>query len=157
MAFMLTHYSATAEDIAGAFLAFKEHVSNQATEIAALISELFAISSALLELDTAQKDNPFHRLRREVDADQRTLLLSLDFTFKDVKRLIGGLANPIYRTIRESYHGVWNAIVGHFIQQGNNHLLRRLEYYQQFLMDLSHVVQGFVSMHALLLVSAKLP
>lgn len=145
----LTAFSETAEDIAAALLVFKEPVASQATEITALISELFAISSALLELDTAQRDHPYHRLRREVEGDQRTVLLSLDFTFKDVRRLLGGLGNPIYRSLRESYQGVWNAIDRHFHQQGHNALVRRLEYYTLFLMDLRTIVHGYVSLHTL--------
>jgi len=153
----LTAYSKTAEDIASAFLLFKEPVSNRATEITALISELFAISSALLELDTAQRDNPYHRLRREVEGDERTLLLSLDYTFKDTRRLLGGLENPVYRSLWESYQGVWNAIERHFLQQANNPLVQRLEYYRLFLIDLGSLVQGSVFLHLLLLCSAKPP
>jgi len=153
----LTTNSETAEDIAAALLIFKEPVSNRATEITALISELFAISSALLELDTAQRDNPYHRLRREVDDDQRTVVLSLDYTFKDIRRLLGGLGNPIYRSARESYQGVWNAIERHFLQQANNPLVQRLEYYRRFLLDLGSIVQKSVSLHALMLVSANPP
>jgi len=153
----LTTNSETAEDIAAALLIFKEPVSNRATEITALISELFAISSALLELDTAQRDNPYHRLRREVDDDQRTVVLSLDYTFKDIRRLLGGLGNPIYRSARESYQGVWNAIERHFLQQANNPLVQRLEYYRRFLLDLGSIVQKSVALHALMLVSANPP
>ena len=153
----LTAYSKTAEAIAAAFVLFKESVSNRATETTALISELFAISSALLELDTAERDNPYHRLRREIEGDERTLLLSLDYTFKDTRRLLGGLGNPVYRSSRESYHAVWNAIERHFRLQANTPLVQRLEYYRLFLMDLGSLVQGSVFPHVPLLCSADLP
>ncbi|MCJ1250241.1 hypothetical protein MMC30_007467 [Trapelia coarctata] len=139
----LTAYSKTAEDIAAALLVFKEPVSNRATEITALISELFAISSALLELDTAQRDHPYHRLRREVEDDQRTAILSLDYTFRNVRRLLGDLGNPIYRSARESYQGVWHALERHFLQQADNALVQRLEYYRRFLLELGAIVQGY--------------
>jgi hypothetical protein len=136
--------SEDAEDIAAAFLKFKEPVPSSATEITALISELFAISSALLELDTALKDRPYHRLRREVEDDQYIVLKSLDYTFKDVRREFGGLSKPFYRTNREAFNGVWKSIERFFHAESRNTLVARLEYYRLFLQDLCAVVQKLV-------------
>ena len=144
MARALTANSETAQDIAAAFMKFQEPVSDEATEITAIISELYAICSALLELKTALNDPRYYRRRRHIEDDQRDVLLSLEYTFKDIKRQFAGLEKPIYRTNREAYHGVWNSILRYFLDEGNNSLVERLEYYRRFLMELGTIVKGSV-------------
>ena len=136
----LTASSETAEDIAGAFLKFKEPLPEAATEITALISELFAISSALLELDTAKRDHPYQSLR--VTEDQEIVLRSLRYTFTDIRKYFGRLRDPLYRSDREAYYGVWHDIDRFFKEESHNSLCRRLEYYRLFLLDLGSIVQG---------------
>ena len=136
----LTASSETAEDIAAAFLKFKEPLPEAATEITALISEFFAISSALLELDTAKRDHPY--LSRKIGEDQDIILRSLRYTFADIRKQFGRLGDPFYRTTREAYHGVWRAIDKFFREESYNSLCQRLEYYRLFLLDLGSIVQG---------------
>ena len=144
--------SETAQDIAAAFMKFQDPVYEYATEITALISELFAISSALLELKTAHNDPRHYRRRGRIDNEQRTVLLSLEYTFKDVQRLFGGLVRPTYNSRREAYQAVWQDIDDHFLDEGGVTLVQRFEYYRMFLMDITAIIEGLVNRHHRVLV-----
>ncbi|MCJ1389111.1 hypothetical protein MMC18_001965 [Xylographa bjoerkii] len=139
----LTANSETAQDIAAAFMKFQDPVFEHATEITALISELFAISSALLELKTAHNDPLHYRRRSRIENEQHTALLSLEYTFKDVQRLFGGLARPLYNSKREAYQAVWQNIDDHFLAEGGFTLVRRFEYYRMFLIDITAIIEGY--------------
>ncbi|MCJ1385640.1 hypothetical protein MMC17_008763 [Xylographa soralifera] len=141
----LTATSETAQDIAAAFTKFKDPLFEHATEITALIAELWAITSALLELNTAQNDPLHYRRRGRIENEQHTALLSLEYTFKDIQRLFGGLARPIYNSVRETYQAVWENIHDHFLDEGGITLVRRLEYYRMFLIDITAIIQGSVT------------
>ena len=141
----LTANSETAQDIAAAFMKFQDPVFEHATEITALISELFAISSALLELKTAHNDTLHYRRRGMIENEQRTALMSLQYTFKDVQRLFGGLARPVYNSAREAYQAVWQNIQDHFLDEGGFTLVRRFEYYRMFLIDITAIIEGFAT------------
>lgn len=140
----LTANSETAQDIAAAFLKFQEYVADSATEITALVSELFAIIAGLLELKTAMGDQRHARRKYLVDDDTYIVLRSLEYTFKDTTRLFGGLEAPAYRTNREAYRGVWGQLNQHFRAESGNSLLTRLQYYKSFLTDLVCIVVGLV-------------
>ena len=140
----LTANSETAQDIAAAFNKFQDPVFEQRTEITALISELWAISSALLELEHAHNDPLHYRRRGRIENEQHTALLSLEYTFKDVQRLFGGLARPIYNSTREAYQAVWQNIQDHFRDEGGFTLVRRFEYYRMFLIDITAIIEGSV-------------
>ncbi|MCJ1282504.1 hypothetical protein MMC26_001827 [Xylographa opegraphella] len=139
----LTASSETAQDIAAAFMKFQDPVFEQATEITALISELFAISSALLELKTANNDPSHYRRRGRIESEQYTAVLSLEHTFKDVQRLFGGLARQFYNSAREAYQAVWQNIQDHFLDEGGFPLVRRFEYYRMFLVDIIAIIEGY--------------
>ena len=136
--------SETAQDIAAAFNKFQGPVFEHATEITALMSELYAISSALLELRTAHDDPLHYRRKGRIENEQHTALLSLEYTFKDIQRLFGGLARPIYNSTREAYQAVWQNIQDHFLDEGGFTLVRRFEYYRMFLIDITAIIEGSV-------------
>ena len=152
----LTAISETAQEIATTFLKFQGYVTESATEATALASELLAISAALLELKTASTD-PRHGRRKELVEDDKFVVLgSLEYTFRDINRFLPGLENPRYSR-REAFRGVWRQIDTHFRNESHNSLLARLEYYKQFLQDLTKVVTGCVErLHARLRVKLTL-
>lgn len=140
----LTANSETAQDIAAAFVKFQDPVSEAAPEIASLIAELFAVSAALQELHAAQTNQRYHHRRDvvSVEEDKRTVLRSVEYTFKDINRRFGDLGRNIYRTHREAYTAVWRDINCHFEDECHDSLVQRLEYYKIFIVDLACIVQG---------------
>ncbi|KAL9044094.1 MAG: hypothetical protein Q9214_002744 [Letrouitia sp. 1 TL-2023] len=81
----------SARDVAICLDKFLEYLPENSTEITALISECYAISSALRELDTAKEDPRYSRGYGDVHQDVQIVRRSLEYTFHDVHRLFGGL------------------------------------------------------------------
>lgn len=136
--------SETAQDVAAAVLKFQEPNPDHATEIAATVAELFGISTALMELNTASREQRNRGRIPLIEDDKYVLLRSLEYTFKDVQRLFAGLDRSTYRTRREAYGGVWRDIQSYFRNESQNTLLARLEYYKRFIQDITCVVVGLV-------------
>lgn len=132
----------TAQEIAQALLPFQTHVPEAATEISALIGELFGISSALLELRTASSEPRNQRNRYLVDEDKYVVLRSLEYTLRDIDYFLRNLESRNYRTNREAFKDVWLQIDTYFREENNNSLLRRLGYYKRFLDFLTPIVEG---------------
>ena len=137
----------TAQELAPALLKFQTHVPEAATEVSALVSELYAISAALLELKTASNEQRNFRNRKSVDQDKYVVLQSLEYTFKDINHFIRATDNRTYRSDREAFKDVWIQIDTHFRNESNNSLLARLGYYKQFIDGLTPIVHGYVSHH----------
>ena len=137
--------SETAQDLAAAILRFKDSLPENSIEVSATVAELFAISTSLQELNHADHDPVNVRRAAHYEEDKRTVIVSLEFTFKDINRLFAGLDRPQYRTNRERYGGVWRDIQQYFRVESGNTLLTRLEYYKHSLNDLTAIVAGFVS------------
>ena len=129
---MLIAVAETAQDIAAGLNEFLDAVPECSTEITALISECFAISSALRELSTAIGDYRYNRQFELIEEDVRTIRLSLDYTFEDVERCFGGLGVSTYRE-------VWRDIDHYFQTESGNTLVARLEHYRNFLIGLTRI------------------
>lgn len=140
----LTANAETAQEIAPALLRFQKYVPEAATKVSALVSELYAISAALLELKTASSEPRNYRNRNLIDEDKYIVLRSLEYTFKDVNHFLRDLESRIYRSYHEAYMVVWIKIDTHFRNESNNSLLVRLGYYKHFLNDLTPIVLGYV-------------
>ena len=123
----------TAQDIASVFHKFLDPVSEQSTEITGLISQCFAISSALRELSEVIADVG---LPADVREDLQTLLRSLEYTFKDVHRLFGGVGRTTHISPSAGYRHVWREIETHFHDESRNTLQVRLKFYCKFLDDM---------------------
>lgn len=130
---------------------FLEHLPEISTEITALISECYAISSALRELNTAKEDPRYSRRYNNVHQDVQIVCRSLEYTFHDVHRLFGGLGRSALST-RAAYSSVWRDIDDHFWNESRSSLCKRLEYNRLFLTELVCIlVDGFViSLHVVL-------
>ncbi len=134
-----------AQDIAAGLNKFLGPVPKYSTEITALISECFAISSALRELSTAIGDSRYNSGYHEISEDLTITLQSLEYTFHDVKRLFGDLGRADYISQSAAYRSVWQEITAHFMEESGNSLCRRLEFYRRFLLVLVCVVEGFAT------------
>ncbi|KAL8946686.1 MAG: hypothetical protein Q9222_006952 [Ikaeria aurantiellina] len=127
----------SAQDIASGFNKFLEPVPEFSTEITALISECYAISSALRELITAKDDQQYYRKYDFIRADVTAVRESLHYTFHDVHRLFGGLGRTSAISRRTLYHQVWREIEDFFYQESHESLCRRLEHNRLFIADLA--------------------
>ena len=127
----------TARDIAAGLNHFLDAVPECATEITGLISECFAISSALYELSTAIGDYRYNRQFELIVDDVRSVRLSLDYTFEDVEKHFGRLG-------RSTYREVWIDIGRHIRAESGNTLLIRLEHYRNFLLGLGRIIVQLV-------------
>lgn len=135
----------TAQDIASALNKFLEPVSESSAQITRLISECFAISSALRELANAIPDPRYRGGYASISEDVQIALRSLEYTFADVHRLFGGLGRATHLTTSASYRAVWRDIEDHFQVESRSTLCVRLEGYTRFLLDLIDIViEGFV-------------
>ena len=126
----------SARDVAICLDKFLEHLPENSTEITALISECYAISSALRELSTAKDDPLYYRGYLEITQDVNVVLRSLDYTFHDVHRLFGGLGRTSHLTTRSAFSSVWRDIEDHFQHESRSTLCKRLEYNRLYLHDL---------------------
>ncbi|KAL8818447.1 MAG: hypothetical protein Q9223_002923 [Gallowayella weberi] len=126
-----------AQDIAAGFNKFLDPVPEFSAEITALISECYAISSALRELNTAKDDPRYYRdfeyIRNNVDIAQE----SLNYTFHDVRRLFGGLGRTSAISRRTLFYQVWREIDDFFYHESNISLCKRLEYKRLYLVELT--------------------
>jgi len=134
-----------AQDIAAALNKFLGPVPNYSTEITALISECFAISSALRELRDAIGDSRYNGGYHEISGDLTITLQSLEYTFHDVRRLFGDLGRADYISQSAAYRSVWQEITAHFMEESGNSLCRRLEFYRRFLLVLVCVAEGLAT------------
>ncbi|MCJ1466592.1 hypothetical protein MMC07_005212 [Pseudocyphellaria aurata] len=130
----------TAQDIAAGLNKFLEPVSESSTEITGLIAECFGISSTLRELSDAVGDLRQNRRYLSISEDVRMVLLSLNYTFDDVRHLFGGLARTNHITLSSGYRQVWRDIETFFQGESRNTLGVRLEYYKTFLVHLVCII-----------------
>lgn len=144
----------TAENIAAGFNQFQGPVSDYSTEITALISEFFAVSSALRGLHTAIGDSRYNRWYLEISDDVRITLQSLDYTFNDVRRHFGHLGRAHHISQSAAYRSVWREISAYFQQESSNSLCRRLGFYCRFLLALSFFAEGLVASHDTIMIAA---
>ncbi|MCJ1424320.1 hypothetical protein MMC29_002207 [Sticta canariensis] len=126
----------SAQDIAAALSKFLDPVSESSTDITSAISECFAISSALRELDEVGGDSRQNRSYDLISDDVRAVLLSLRYTFEDVNDLFGGLLRTIHLSQSAVYRQVWRDIENFFLDESRNTLSVRLEYYKRYLQDM---------------------
>ncbi|KAG7001995.1 hypothetical protein G7Y79_00030g065280 [Physcia stellaris] len=130
----LIAHAETAQDIAAGLNKFLDSVPEHSTEITALISECFAISSALRELTTAIGDSRFNRRYHEVADDITVTLRSLEYTFEDVRRLFGGLGRADHFSEAAAYRAVWTEITMWFQEEKCLLILMTSEFFEIELM-----------------------
>lgn len=139
MAPQLIAVAEKAQDVAAALDKFLGPLDDQSAEITALMAECLATSSALRALDRKIGDFPHHRHYPEISYDLTTVKDSLNYTFGDVKRIIGGLGR-VAGVPRAEYGYVWQDLCAFFREESGNTLRRRLEIYCIVLEGLSDIL-----------------
>ncbi|KAL8981677.1 MAG: hypothetical protein Q9205_003604 [Flavoplaca limonia] len=126
----------SAQDIASGFNKFLDPLPEISTEITALISECYAISSALRELNNAKEEPRYYQEYEIIYNDVAVVRETLDYTFRDVTRFFGGLGRPTHISRRTAFHQVWREIDDFFYQESTASLCKRLEASRLFLTEL---------------------
>lgn len=133
---VLIRHAKDAEDVASGLHIFRERVPRSATRITAIISELFALSSLLREIDQAQGDRQyasfFHRIQDDLDLVLPTLQRTLDATFDMFARSQGRL-----------HQTVWADLGYKMEREEGLGLLERLQLYREFLQAQFDVLTGY--------------
>ncbi len=130
-----------AQDVAAGLNRFLDAIPECSTEITAVISELFAISSALRELHTALGSRRYGRRGPLIEEDMELALPSLNITLEDVVEMFGRLGRSSLAT---AYRRVWKEICLKFRDEGGISLCSRLEIYRTFFIELALVLTGYV-------------
>ncbi len=132
-----------AEDIADAFTKFKTLVPDHAPDITASISELYAIGSALRDIDTALNSTEHGRNFRLIQKDLALVGSSLHHTVEDIFRILGDIGNGSRFLNDGMYRQTWKDIALFFRQNGRITLRMRLEMYRRFILELASIVKRF--------------
>lgn len=126
-----------AEDIGDAFGKFKVAVGDQAAEVTALIAELYAVGSALREINNAILSSAeCARNLRYVQDDLELVRDSLKFTLEDVFKILGRINHGNSNPSPAAYRQTWKEIILHFQQDGWGRLVSRMHKYKLFLQTL---------------------
>lgn len=131
----LVRLAETAEDVASGLHIFRDSLPKNATRITAVISELFALSTALRELGEAQA-NPRHQPSfYRIENDVRLVLPSLQFTLDDAFAMFG-------RARSRSQQMVWDDLEHRMDVDERVGFLERLGWYRTFLEGLFQRLDG---------------
>jgi hypothetical protein len=146
----------TAEDIGDAFGKFRVAVEDQAAEVSALVSELYAVGSALREIDSASHSPDYGHNLRNVQDDLDLVRASLTHTLDDVFRILGKIGNGDRLLTPAAYRQTWRDITYHFQREGGGRLSLRLETYRLFLLALCNKLRRFSQTPRSSVISEKL-
>ncbi|MCJ1361125.1 hypothetical protein MMC16_000222, partial [Acarospora aff. strigata] len=130
-----------ARDIGAAFDCFLNALPGLFTEITALVAELYAIGSALQELNATIASHEYGGRVTIILDDVDIVRLSLSITLKDARERFGRLDRYGYPPTIAAYREVWAEICAHFQRESNNTLRARLERFRLFIMNLSCILR----------------
>lgn len=131
----LIRFAKDAEDVASGLHTFRDSLPRSATRITATISELFALSSILREIDNAEGDTQFSSSFYRVQDD-------LNLLFPTLRRTLDATLDMFARSRERPYQMVWDEL-GHKMERDEGiGLLERLEVYHDFLRAQADILQG---------------
>ena len=132
----LIRYAKDAEDVASGLHNFRDSLPRSATRITATISELFALSSVLREIDNAQGDPQYSPSFYRVKDD-------LDLVLPSLKRTLDNAFDMFARSRERPYQMVWDDLGHRMEREEGIGLLERLEWYHDFLRAQFDVLTGY--------------
>jgi hypothetical protein len=138
----LTAEAERAEDIGDAFSKFKVAVDDQAAEVTALVSELYAVGSALRAIDATLQSPEYGLNFRIIEDDLDLVRASLTYTLDDVFRILGKIGNGDRILTPPAYRQTWKDITYHFQRRAGRRLCSVLETYRLFLLALCNKLRG---------------
>jgi hypothetical protein len=133
-----------AEDCAAGFKTFVIQVPEDAPRITSVVSEFFAISAALRDLDTSYRSIDYRRnFSRIIDDVELVVRASLRHTLRDIFNSLAPLGdNGSVRPSQEAYRRIWRELWSFFLQQSGQSLVSRLKMYRKILEEMAMVVKG---------------
>src|SRR5271154_4667153 len=99
-----------AEDIGLAIGKFKVPLDDQAAQVTALISELYAIGTSLRNINTAIYFPDYALELAEIEEDLTLVRTSLTYTICDILRILGDLNNGEPDPVPRAYRQTWNQL-----------------------------------------------
>jgi hypothetical protein len=138
----LTAEAERAEDIGDAFSKFKVAVDDQAAEVTALVSELYAVGSILREIDAASQSPDYGPNFRIIEDDLDLVRTSLTHTLDDVFRILGRIGNGDRLLNTAAYRQTWKDIAYHFQRRSTGRLFSLIKIYRLFLLALCKQLKG---------------
>lgn len=137
----------SAEAIGAGFTKFLDAVPDHAAEITALVSELFALSSVLRELDASCLSRQYGSNFPLIADDLKLVRSSLCQTLKDVLNLLGDIDHATVPnfTTSGSYYQTWKRIHLFFRREYGDNLCTHLERYKKFLLELGNVMKRYTA------------
>lgn len=135
--------SDNAEDVAAGFATFRVPLPEHATEITALIADLYAISSSLKGLDDLTNDPVYRRNRPIVENDLELVRTSLKCTLDDIVEKFNEIKTQ-RGSDQEVYRRAWRRIDAHFQGEAGYSLSLRLGIYKRFLSQLDNRMREYV-------------
>jgi hypothetical protein len=138
----LTAEAERAEDIGDAFSKFKVAVDDQAAEVTALVSELYAVGSILRDIDATSQLPDYGLNFRIIEDDLDLVRASLTYTLDDVFRILGKIGNGDRILTTAAYRQTWKDIAYHFQRRRTGRLFSLLGTYRLFLLALCNKLKG---------------
>jgi hypothetical protein len=138
----LTAEAEKAEDIGDAFSKFKVAVDDQAAEVTALVSELYAVGSALRAIDDASQSPDYGLNLRIIEDDLDLVRDSLTYVLDDVFRILGKIGNGDRVLTMAAYRQTWKDITYHFQRRVGGRVCSVIETYRRFLLALCNKLRG---------------
>jgi hypothetical protein len=132
-----------AEDIGLAFEKFKAPVDDQAAQVTALISELYAIGTSLRNINTAIYYPDYTPELAEIEEDLTLVRTSFTYTIDDVWRILGDIGNGEPLLVPRAYRQTWKELEFHFQRDSRGGLCARLRIYSVFLEALYHKLRRY--------------
>lgn len=130
----------SAEAIGAGFTKFLETVPDHATEITALVSELFALASVLRDLDASCLSRHHARHFPLIADDLKLARSSLCHSLKDLLALLADVETSSPSTI---YYRTWKRIHLFYRREYADSLCPHLDRYKRFFLELSNVLKRY--------------
>ena len=132
-----------AEDVAEALSRFRTHLPEYASDISAVVSELYALGSSLRDINAAFVPNFLDAADRAIKYDLDRVCRMLDVDLREIFYVLGDLGGVNSVSQTDVWRGVWIEIASHFAQQGTWTLIDSLRSYKSWLVNLARVLERF--------------
>jgi hypothetical protein len=132
-----------AEDIGLAFEKFKAPVDDQAAQVTALVSEVYAIGTSLRNINTTIHSPEYAPELAEIEEDLNLVRTSLTHTVDNVLRILGDIGNGEPLPVPREYRQTWKELTFHFQHDRCGGLYARFRVYSVFLAALYHKLRRY--------------
>ncbi|KAL4785688.1 hypothetical protein BJX76DRAFT_165416 [Aspergillus varians] len=129
-----------AEEVAAGLRRFRDPLPEHATEITALIADLYTISSSLKALEDLSRHHRYGAIFNVARADVNLVSASLQYTLDDIVDFFGDLDGR-KASSRSAYKRTWSSMCAFFMDESGESLPTRLAKYKVFLNELEDLIK----------------